>query len=109
PGPQVGLLAVWDALIANPARTTTSLSWDRDTGTVLASEHGRAFGTSESVPALSGGRKYAIGPELCRRLGALDAEGLKGALGDALGDKPRAALLARRDKLITQAGCSPRS
>ena len=106
---QSSLLAAWDALIGNPSRTTDSLSFDRDTGTVFATGHGRAFGNGDSIPALSGGRQYAIGPELCRRLAALDEATLAARLGDTLPEKARAALLARRDRLVKQAACSPPS
>jgi hypothetical protein len=109
PQAQSSLLAVWDALIANPQRSTDTLSFDRDTGTVVATGHGKAFGSGESIPTLSGGRKYTVGPELCRRLAALDDATLAAKLGDALSDKGRASLLARRDKLVKQAGCSPKS
>ena len=45
------------------------------------------------------------GPELCRRLEALDAGKLRGALEGAASARERNALLRRRDRMVKDAAC----
>jgi hypothetical protein len=103
---QAELLHVWDALIGNAARTEESLAWIARDWTLLASDHQQAFGASNELPANLQRRSLQIGPELCRRLGARDAEGVKSALADAASSREQRALLRRRDRLLRDTGCA---
>jgi hypothetical protein len=102
---QIELLYVWDALIGNGGRTEASLAWTTQDWTLLASDHRFAFTAATGAPAHLEGRALRIGPELCRRLGALDAGKLRAALEGAANARERNAVLRRRDGMVKDAGC----
>ncbi|HVF33785.1 MAG TPA: metallophosphoesterase [Candidatus Saccharimonadia bacterium] len=102
---ELALLYAWDALILNEGRTETSVHWAED-GLLLAGDHRRAFGAGKGKPPYLADRTIAIGPELCRRLAALDAERLRTALDGAITGKEQDALLRRRDRLLGEARCA---
>ena len=102
---QIELLYAWDALIGNGGRTEASLEWTAQDWILLASDHRFAFAASTDAPAHLEGRALRIGPELCRRLEALDAGKLRGALEGAASARERNALLRRRDRMVKDAAC----
>ena len=98
--PQLGLLLALDGLLGNEGRTTARVVFDTDEWRVLATDHARAFGTAGVLPAAVSSVPWSPGPELLRRLRALDAATLQAALGDLLDEDARRAILLRRDALI---------
>lgn len=102
---QIELLYAWDALIGNGGRTEASLEWTAQDWILLASDHRFAFAASTDAPAHLEGRALRIGPELCRRLEALDAGKLRSALDGAASARERNALLRRRDRMVKDAAC----
>jgi hypothetical protein len=64
---------------------------------LLLTGHDRAFGTAKTLPP---GLPTRPGAEMRRRLAALDATTLERAVGELLGARELAALLARRDALL---------
>ncbi len=103
--PQFELMYAFDALIGNEGRTPDRVLYDASQWTLLLTGHDRAFGTSSAWPAYLEARPPHPGPELRRRLMALDAASLQRIAGDLLTVPARAALLARRDALL--AGKAP--
>jgi len=97
--PQFELMYAFDALIGNEGRTSDRLLYDGE-WTLLLTGHDRAFGPSRALPAHLRPRPPRPGPELRRRLSALDAAALSRIAGDLLTERERAALLARRDALL---------
>jgi hypothetical protein len=96
----------FDALIGNEGRTPERVLYDASGWMLFLSGHDRAFGTGRGLPRHLEGRPPRPGAEMRRRLAALDSEALDAAIGDLLGDRERAALLARRDALLANAGSS---
>lgn len=103
---QVELMRVWDALLDNKGRTAASANWEATSTSLLSSDHRRAFGNSQSLPSQGAGRQLESGPELCRRLSALDPDKLAAALGPDLSAREQAALLQRRDRIVAGANCA---
>jgi hypothetical protein len=84
--PQIQLKRVFDALIGNePDRYLFDGDW-----MLVSIGHQRAFGTNTQVGVHAG-------PEMRRRLAALDVASV---VGDLLTDRERAAVIARRDALL---------
>jgi len=103
--PQVQLMYAWDALIFNEGRTAPTLNWEPGNAALLSSDHRRAFNSRQGMPPHLEGQTLQIGPTLCKRLAALDADSLAKAVGDALSKSEQAALLKRRDRMVSGAGC----
>jgi hypothetical protein len=102
---QIELLYAWDALIGNGGRTEASLAWTAQDWTLLASDHRFAFVASTEAPAHLVGRALRVGPELCRRLRALDADKVRATLDGAANARERNAVLRRRDRMMKEAAC----
>src|SRR5262249_35642302 len=84
--PQIQLKRVFDALIGNePDRYVYDGDW-----MLVSIGHQHAFGSSTRV-------SVRAGPEMRRRLAALDVAGV---VGDLLTGQERAAVIARRDALV---------
>jgi hypothetical protein len=98
--PQFQLVYAFDSLIGNQNRTAETLLFDAAEWYVYVTGHDRAFDTSRGLPAYLKGRPPQPGPELRRRLAALDEQSLETTLGDAVDGRARKALLARRDVLL---------
>ena len=103
---QLELMYAWDALLLNEGRTLASMYWEATSGSLLSSDHRRAFGTRQSLPTQLAGRKLQLGPELCRRLVTLDADTLAHALGATVSANEQRALLKRRDRMLDAASCA---
>lgn len=104
--PQYGLMYAFDALAGNEGRTQDRILYDATEWMLLLTGHEQAFGSSKSLPAYLKDRPPSPGPELRRRLAALDGSKLQVALGDLLSERERKALLARRDSLLVTAAAS---
>lgn len=98
--PQFELMYAFDALIGNEGRTSDRVLYDASDWTLLLTGHDEAFGASKALPSSLKSHPPRPGPEMRRRLAALDARALARAVGDLLTDGERAALLARRDALL---------
>jgi hypothetical protein len=103
---QSELLRAWDALLFNQGRTMASVNWEATSTSLLSSDHRRAFGTRPGLPNQPSGHTLQVGAELCRRLTGLNADTLARALTDTISAKEQKALLARRDRLVADAGCA---
>jgi hypothetical protein len=99
--PQIELMYAFDALIGNQGRTRESILYDEE-WMLLLTGHGRAFGTGRTLPRSSQTLAQTPGAEMRRRLAGLDAATLERAVGELLGERERAALLARRDALLAR-------
>jgi hypothetical protein len=97
---QFQLVYAFDTLIGNERRTPESLLYDTDAWFVFVTAHDRAFGTTNTLPAFLATRPPSLGAELRRRITALDKPGLAASLGELIDEKGRAAILARRDRLL---------
>lgn len=111
--PQFQLMYAFDTLIGNETRTPDSIVFDANAWYVYSTAHERGFGTSKGLPAYLRRQPPTPGPELRRRLGALDEARLVAVLGELVDARARAAILARRDALLAlpaarAAGASPR-
>lgn len=104
--PELELLYVWDSLLLNKGRTPETLHWAADDWFLLASDHRNAFGTGQGPPPHLKEHALKVGPELCRRLKALDAASLEKSLADAASKKEKSALLKRRDGIVKKARCA---
>ena len=98
--PQFQLVYAFDTLLGNEGRTPDSLLFDSEDWFVYVTSHERAFGTTKGLPAYLKARPPAPGPELRRRLGALNAANLQAALGEAVDARALKAMLERRDTLL---------
>jgi hypothetical protein len=99
--PQLELMYAFDALIGNQGRTRESILYDAE-WMLLLTGHDRAFGTGRTLPRTPQTLAQPPGAEMRRRLAALDAATLERAVGELLGERERAALLARRDALLAR-------
>ena len=101
--PQFNLMNVFDLLIHNSDRTQENAVFTRDWMLVLI-DHTRAFATDSKPPTLLYRNPVLIPPSLARRLAALDRPKLDAALGPYLNRRQIAALLKRRDELLSGNG-----
>ena len=99
-GSQFQLVYAFDTLIGNEGRTADSLLFDSDDWFVYVTSHERAFGTTSGLPAYLKAKPPAPGPEMRRRVSALDVAALQAALGELLGAREIEAILRRRDALV---------
>ena len=75
---------------------------------MLLTSHGSAFGTARTLPRSPQSLALPPGAEMQRRLAALDAPTLEQAVGDLLGERERAALLARLVALLERSAAPNR-
>jgi hypothetical protein len=99
--PQFELMYAFDALIGNEGRSRDRILYDAE-WMVLLTGHDRAFGTSRNLPQYQQARPPQPGPEMRRRLAALDASVLEEVIGELIGTRERGAMLERRDALIAR-------
>ena len=97
---QFQLVYAFDTLIGNDRRSPDSLIYDADAWTVFVTAHERAFETANALPSYLAARPPQPGPELRRRIAALNPEDLATLLGDLLDGRQRRAILQRRDRLL---------
>jgi len=104
--PQFELMYSFDALIGNQGRSQDRVLYDAKEWNLLVTGHDRAFGTQREFPAHLQQRPPQPGPELRKRLAALDEAGLQSALGELLEKREIKAILQRRDALLAGAAAA---
>jgi hypothetical protein len=99
--PQFQLMYALDGLIGNEGRTPERMAYDTSQWTIFATNHDRAFGSGDALPAYLKATPPKPGAELRRRLATrLDADKVAATLGSWLSAREQRALLARRDALL---------
>lgn len=98
--PQYELMYAFDALIGNEGRTPETLLFDAKEWYVYVTGHDQAFAAGRAWPPYLKARPPQPGPELRRRLAALDRRTLEATLGEWIEPRARRALLERRDALL---------
>ena len=98
--PQFQLVYAFDTLIGNEGRSPDSLLFDSEDWFVYVTSHERAFGTTKGLPAYLKARPPAPGPELRRRMQALNEANLQATLGESVDARAIKAMLERRDSLL---------
>jgi hypothetical protein len=98
--PQWEAMIVFDALILNEGRVTTSIRYDRSSWQLILTDHSAAFGTGTDRPRHLRDVRLNVGEAWERALRALTEERLDEALGDVLDGRRMRALRVRRDDLL---------
>ena len=98
--PQVELMFVFDALIANRGRGPDNILFADDLSNVVLTAHGNAFGTERSLPANFDPNSIGIPAPLIDALRGLDEAQLETELGAWLDRRSIRGLLARRDRIL---------
>ena len=94
---------VFDALIDNRGRGRDRFLFDADGGTLLLAGHGAAFGTSTRLPQALEPALARTGLEAQTRLRRLNTANVSAAIGGLVGPRAVAALLERRDRILSLA------
>ena len=92
-------MMIFDALIANDARSADTLFYNRTNWQVMLIGHSNAFTLSTSQSTRFKETRIRIGPAWREALKSLDTETLNAALGDVL-DKRRIRALSKRSDLL---------
>ena len=103
-GAEYQLAYAFDALIDNKGRGFDGYLYDADAATLFLSGHAAAFSTSRDVLEPLQAQLAKTGPEMRRRLEALDEAGVAAAVGELLDRRQVKALLQRRDRVLALAG-----
>ncbi len=74
--------------------------FDAEEWSAYAVGYDKAFGTGKGLPAYLKARPPTPGPELRKRLKALDVAGLTAGLGTLVDERAIKAMLIRRDALL---------
>ncbi len=98
--PQYTVVGAFDWLIGQQARTNQSYQHTLADGLVESLDHRLAFGEEGSVSATQRERPPLLGPELARRISALERKQLRAELGKLLRGKQVDAIVTRRDALL---------
>lgn len=98
--PQYTVVGAFDWLIGQRARTNESFQHTLADGLVESLDHRRAFGEDGLVSAAQRERPPQLGPELARRVTALERKQLRAEFGTLLRGKQVDAIIARRDALL---------
>ena len=98
--PQFQLVYAFDAFTGNEGRTAETLLFDAEEWSAYAVGYDKAFGTGKGLPAYLKARPPTPGPELRKRLKALDVAGLTAGLGTLVDERAIKAMLIRRDALL---------
>jgi hypothetical protein len=105
---QFQLSYVFDALIDNRGRSRDRFLFDVDGGALLLAGHGTAFGTATKLSAALEPSLAKTGPEMQARLRRLDTANVGAAIGELVGPRAVAALLERRDRILSLAAPASR-
>jgi hypothetical protein len=105
---QFQLAYAFDALIENKGRHLDRYLYDVDTSTLFLSGHDAAFAPTQDVPKRLEPQLAKTGPEMRRRLQALDADRVAAALSELLDKRQVKALLERRDRILQLSAPAPR-
>ena len=98
---QQQLLEVYDYLIGNKGRSSTSMGYVPPLWNLQASEHGNAFTSRPALPDSATDRNFDLPTTVRQSLLLLDEKNVSEAVGQQLNGEQIAALLARRDALLT--------
>lgn len=97
---QEAAMRVFDALIDNPERSSTTMLYDSEEALLILIDHGASFGTNR--PGRSFHTGITVGGQWQAALQELDDEVLRTGLGDVLGEQRLAELEQRRDALLSR-------
>jgi hypothetical protein len=100
---QFNLMYAFDVLAGAEARPPSGARYMVPSWQLVLTENRRMLGTDPDPPAHLRGVRIDLPAGLAQRLAALTEETLAARLGDVLGERQRAALLARRDNLLRSA------
>jgi hypothetical protein len=98
--PQFELMYAFDGLVGNEGRTADRILYDAGEWMLLLTGHDKALHTGKALPPHLQARPPQPGPELQRRLQALDAARLGSVLGDLVPERAVKAMLERRDAML---------
>ncbi len=94
---QIQLMRIWDELIQNRDRNQGNILWTND-WTMWLIDHTRAFRLGKELQKPEDLTR--IDRDLLNRLKALSKDAIKKAVGDALFEGEREAILERRDRIV---------
>jgi Calcineurin-like phosphoesterase len=100
--PQLAMMRAFDLLTANRSRNATNVVFNNDLSDLTLTDYRRAFGTDFTLPANLDRRKLDIPPPFVTALRSLDEASAGEALDAWLGRRQIAALLARRDQIVSR-------
>lgn len=98
---QFQLLGVFDLLVGNEDRSSSSFGYPRPLWNLLAGDYSDAFGRGHALPDSAGEVQRQLPRSVRDALLALDRAKLSTALGEQLDDEQITALLARRNTLFS--------
>jgi hypothetical protein len=98
--PQYTVVGAFDWLIGQRARSNDSFQHTVADGLVESLDHRLAFAEEGSVSVAQRERTPQLGPELARRIAALERKQLRAELGKLLKGKQVDAIVTRRDALL---------
>ncbi len=97
----VDAMQIWDTLIANRARGRLNILYDsRNIWQMMLTGHNRTFGGDTRIPS----GLPTLGPGWRSILAQLSSDQLRSTLGKTVDDNAIAALLERRDALLSISG-----
>lgn len=97
---QFALMYVFDALAGSPPRTVDELRYMPSSWQLALTGNRDAFGAGRSIPDHLRDVPIDVPPVVIERLAALTPASLEAALGEALDEDRRGAILSRRDRLL---------
>lgn len=106
--PQLPLMYAFDLLTENTGRTRDNIAYREQRSNLILTDNGATFGTDFKLPRVPAGL-FKLSPAAARALASLNEAQLDSALGRWLDQRQIAALLARRDDLLTQFGPAARA
>ena len=94
------VMMVFDALLFNEARFSTTIQYDRSSWQLVLTGHAESFSTNRSRPRHLAAVELNLGAAWKAALEALTETQLQEAMGDVLDKRRMRALSARRDVLL---------
>jgi hypothetical protein len=104
--PQFELMYAFDGLVGNEGRTADRILYDASEWMLLLTGHDKGLHTGKALPPHLQARPPQPGPEMRRRLQALEAAKLEAALGDLVPERAIKAMLDRRDQMLKPAAAA---
>jgi hypothetical protein len=99
---QWNAMHVFDVLARNDGRTPEAMRYRRADWSLVLTDNEKLFGTATDVPEYLRETQLDVSAHVAERLRGLDAASLAASFGDVLDAPRRAALLARRDRLLAR-------
>jgi len=100
--PQLAMLRTFDLLIGNRSRNSANVLFVDDLSDLMITDHRFAFGADVALPRGLDLREEKIPAPFVAALRTLDRTNLRAALGSWLDARQIAAVLERRDRLLSQ-------